>query len=62
MSKEKQDEPQYECRRCGVRQKLDRFPRGLRRPCHDCLFGPRPRLRFVQGGAPGMGKKHGKRR
>jgi hypothetical protein len=53
--------PRYTCRKCGDELKLTAFPRGLRQPCRRCLFGPPPRVRFVGGGAPGMGKRHGKR-
>jgi hypothetical protein len=54
--------PLYRCAKCGERQALTAFPYGINRWCRRCLFGPKPRVRFVQGGAPGMGKKHGKRR
>jgi len=51
------------CPSCGEeRSILFGFPRGPEQPCRRCLFGPRPRARFVQGGAPGMGRLHGKRR
>jgi hypothetical protein len=51
------------CKSCGQeRPTYTAFPRGVRKPCRVCLYGPPPRARFVSGGAPGMGKRHGKRR
>lgn len=50
------------CSKCGKAKPRRQYPYGMGRWCRACLFGPKPRVRIVRGGAPGLGRRNGKRR
>jgi len=57
-----QKRAEHQCAKCGERKPRHRFPHGPEHWCGSCLSGPKPRIRIVQGGAPGMGRRNGQRR